>query len=190
MRIGLLGGTFNPVHLGHLLLAETAREQLRLDRVLFVPSRVPPHKRTPDLLPAALRLGLVRLAIRGHHAFAASGLELSRPGVSYTIDTVRALKRRWPRATLVLLVGADLLRVRWVAWEELRRLCTLAVASRVGDAPARLRGAYRLAMPPVGISSSDIRRRLRRGQSIRYLVPEAVERSLRAHRAFRRRRSR
>ena len=179
MRIGIFGGTFNPIHWGHLLLAETAREQLRLDRVLFIPTSQPPHKRAADLLPGALRVKLIQLAIRDHPAFTASDIELQRGGVSYSIETVRVLRRRLPSAKLFLLVGQDMLSVRWVGWEQLTRLCTVVVAKRSGAAAGRrIRGAVSLAMPQVDISSSDIRRRLKAGASIRYLVHPAVARYL------------
>ena len=186
MRLGIFGGTFNPIHLGHLLLAEGARETLRLDRVLFIPTHVPPHKRAADLLPSKERLRLVQLAIRGHPAFAASDLEVRRPGPSYTVDTVRLLRRRFPNAQLFLLMGADMLRVRWRGWSKLRRACTLAVARRPGGAPPRREAGIRwVPMPQVAIASSDIRARLRRGRSIHYLVPAAVERAIRRRRFYR-----
>lgn len=187
MRIGLFGGTFNPVHHGHLLLAKAAREQLKLDRVLFIPCAQPPHKSPAGLASGRARLAMIRLAIRGHPAFRASALELSRRGPSYTIDTVRALRRRWPKARLFLLIGQDMLGVRWRSWDELKRLCTVAAARRPhARPPRRERGLVWLAMPQVDIASSEIRRRLRAGRSIGHLVPPAVERYLRRHRFYRR----
>ena len=185
MKIGIFGGTFNPIHLGHLLLAETARETLALDRVLFVPTQQPPHKTVRGLLPGPVRLTLIQLAIQHHPAFVASDIELKRDGPSYSIDTARILRRRLPDAKLFLLVGEDMLAVRWLAWEELRRLCTVVVARRPGArAFRRERGLKRLPMPQVAISSSDIRRRLAAGRSIRYLVPSPVERYIHQHHLF------
>ena len=185
MRLGILGGTFNPIHLGHLLLAETARETLQLDRVLFIPVRQPPHKPSRGLLPETVRLRLIRLAIRGRARFAASEMELKRPGPSYSIDTVRILRRRFPQAELFLLIGEDMLSVRWHAWDTMRRLCTIVVACRPGwRMPRRDRFVRRLAMPQVDICSSEIRRRVRAGRSIRYLVPAAVERELITRRLY------
>jgi len=187
MRLGIFGGTFNPIHIGHLLLADTARETLSLDRVVFIPTRQPPHKRAKDLLPGPVRLQLIEAAIREHPAFTVSDIELQRPGVSYTIETVRALHRQLPQAKLVLLVGQDMLAVRWMAWKELTSLCTVAAAKRP-DVATRAGGRRRirwLPMPMVGVSSSQIRARLKAGRSIRYLVPPAVERAIQVQGLFR-----
>ena len=185
VRIGIFGGTFNPIHLGHLLLAETARETLKLDRVLFIPTRQPPHKRIRDLLAGPKRLALVQAAIQNHPAFVVSDIELQRTGPSYSIDTVRLLRQQLPTAKLFLLVGEDMLGVRWLAWDELKRLCTIVAARRPGAAPSRRqRGMMWLPMPQMEISSSDIRARLKAGRSIRYLVPPAVERHIRQHRLY------
>ncbi|HEX9780332.1 MAG TPA: nicotinate-nucleotide adenylyltransferase [bacterium] len=187
MRLGIFGGSFDPVHHGHLVLAETAREALGLDRVLFIPTGQAPHKADRAQLDGRQRLALVRLAVRGHPGFSASDIELARPGASYTLDTVRLLRTRYPRASLFLLIGDDMLAVRWRGWEELRRLCTVAAARR--DAPGR--GARRpsgvrwLDMPRIGISSSLVRARVRAGRSIRYLVPAGVERVIRRRRFYR-----
>ncbi|MBI3010027.1 MAG: nicotinate (nicotinamide) nucleotide adenylyltransferase [Candidatus Omnitrophica bacterium] len=179
MRLGIFGGTFNPIHIGHLLLAQNARETLRLDQVLFIPARIPPHKQTSKLLPASLRLKLVKLAIRKNPSFAVSDMELKRPGTSYTIDTVLQLRKQFPTGRFFLLIGSDLLAVRWRGWDKLRRLCTIVVAQRPGDNPSpRQPGVRLLPMPQLEIASSDIRDRLAKNRSIRYWVPEAVERAL------------
>jgi len=185
MRLGIFGGTFNPIHLGHLLLAETARETLALDRVVFIPTRQPPHKRASDLLPGPMRLELIELAIRRHPAFVTSDIELQRRGPSYSIETVRALHRQLPQAKLFLLLGEDMLTVTWMAWKEIARLCTVAAAHREG-APSRrsARGIRWLDMPRIGLSSSDIRRRIKAGRSIRYLLPPAVERRILEQRLY------
>lgn len=201
MRIGVLGGTFNPIHLGHLLLAETAREALTLDRVVFIPTGQPPHKRARDLAPGSHRLEMVTLAIRHHPAFVCSDVELTRAGPSYSIETVRMLQRQLPGAKLFLLMGQDLLNVTWVGWEELMRSCTIVVVERGQGPGGRGRGvgaggratshesrATRkvrwLPMPRVDVSSSEIRARLRAGRSIRYLVPPAVERYIEQHHLY------
>ena len=185
VRIGILGGTFNPIHLGHLVLAETAREILTLDRVLFMPTRQPPHKRVRDLLPGPTRMEMIQLAIRDQPAFVASDIELQRKGPSYSIDTVSILRRELPQAKLFLLVGEDLLTVRWLAWDQLKKLCTIVAVRRPGAKSARSRrGVKWLPMPQVEIASSEIRKRLKVGRSIRYLVPRPVERYLLQHRLF------
>lgn len=185
LRLGILGGSFNPIHLGHLILAESAREQCRLDRVLFMPTATPPHKSSRGLLDGAQRLAMVRLALRGHPAFQASDLELRLGGVSYTLRTIRALHARYPKAKLFVMIGADMTQVRWYGMSELSRLCTFVVAPRPDSKSRRIHGMRRIDMPLVDISSSMIRDRLRRRQSIRYLVPDAVERYLIRHRLFR-----
>ena len=184
MRIGVFGGTFNPIHLGHLLLAETARETLALDRVVFIPAYQPPHKTTRGVLPGEVRLELIQRAIKDHPAFVASEIELQRQGTSYSIETVKSLHTQLPQAKLFLLVGEDMLSVRWFAWEDLKRLCTVVVAHRPGAKPRRGTGLKWLEMPQVDIASSEIRSRLKAGRSIRYLVPPSVERYIRQHQLY------
>ena len=181
-RIGMFGGTFDPPHLGHLLLAECARETLGLDRVVFVPARVAPHKVGRGMTPVEVRLRLLRAALRGT-GFALSTLEVRRPGPSYTVDTLEALKRLYPEAELHLLVGADSL-LDLPTWRDPARilaLATLAVARRPGFRAARVSKAVRrrvrwLPNAPVEISASDLRARVAEGRSIRFLTPPAVER--------------
>lgn len=192
MRIGLLGGTFDPIHYGHLLLAESCREQGQLDEVWFIPAAVPPHKQQQTLSPAAARLEMLKLAIGGHEAFRVSEIELARGGVSYTVDTLAAIRAERPEAELFLLIGADSL-VDLPTWREPRRICELATPMTVGRPgspppnyrvldgivdPARLAtfAGNHVEMPLVGISSRDLRRRVAEGRSIRYQVPRAVER--------------
>ena len=185
MRLGILGGTFNPIHLGHLILAETARQECGLDRIVFVPAFRPPHKPPVRLALGAQRLALIRLGIRGHPAFRVSEVELRRGGVSYTIDTVRYLHKRYRTAKLFLIVGSDTLGIRWYGLEELRRLCTFVVADRGATRRAQRPGSVPLAMPRLELSSSMVRARVRRGQSIRYLVPDPVARYIVQHRLYR-----
>ena len=191
MRLGILGGTFNPIHTGHLLLAECAREQCALDRVLFVPAATPPHKAAPDLLDGRQRLALIRLAIRGHAAFQASDVELKLGGVSYTVRTLQALHARHPAAKLFFLVGSDMLRVPWHRWDDVKRLCTFIVADRRSHPSRALKSGQFgkvqwLTMPQIEIASSTIRARIRQRRSIRYLVPDAVARYIATHRLFQR----
>lgn len=174
MRLGILGGSFNPIHIGHLILAECAREQFRLDRVWFIPTARPPHKSAEGLLPGPMRLAMVRLALRGHPTFRASDLELKLGGISYTLRTVQRLRTRYPRARLFLIIGSDMLQVHWYRWQHLRKMCTILAAPRAEATPAGGAHLQRIAMPEIAISSSLVRTRLRRRQSIRYLVPDAV----------------
>lgn len=189
MRLGILGGTFNPIHLGHLVLAETAREQFALDQVWFVPTATPPHKLARALADGRHRLAMVRLAVRGHRAFRACDLEVRRGGVSYTIETIRLLQARHPRARLFLIVGSDMLAVTWYRMRELQRRCTFVAADRPSSARRRALGlrVRRLAMPQLTLSSSMIRARAREGRSVRYLVPSAVANYIARHRLYRRR---
>ncbi len=175
MRVGLLGGTFNPIHNGHLILAEQAREALDLDRVLFIPTASPPHKPAQSILSGKDRLRLVREAVKGNSAFAVSDIELKRGGISYTLETVQALHKRFPGWKLFIIIGQDMLAVRWRGWDEILKICRLGVAVRP-DAAIKIKPpAKPIPMPPIGISSSEIRSRVAAGQSIRYLVPNAVE---------------
>ena len=178
-RIGIFGGSFNPIHLGHVLLAETAREALSLDRVVFIPTHLPPHKSSAGLLSGQVRLELIQAAIHDNPAFVVSDIELQRQGPSYSIDTVRSLRRQLPRAKLFLLIGQDMLSVRWKDWKELTRLCTVVAAGRPGSRARLPANVKRLNMPQVEIASSDIRKRLQAGRSVRYLVPSAVHRLIR-----------
>jgi nicotinate-nucleotide adenylyltransferase len=177
----MFGGTFDPPHVAHLALAERAREQLGLDRVVFVPAARPPHKPAESVSDADVRLAMTRLAVQGNPAFRVSRYELLRGGTSFTVDTLRALKRAHPRARLYLLIGADSL-ADFHTWREpdlIRRLATLVVAGRPGARSAgagRGRRFVRLGGPALDVSSSEIRARLRRGLSVRYLVPDAVVR--------------
>jgi nicotinate-nucleotide adenylyltransferase len=178
MRIGVFGGTFDPVHLGHLILAEQCREQGRLDQVLFVPAARPPHKRDQELTPFAQRMEMLQLAIAGQPAFQVDELEKDRPGPSYTADTLEELHRRQPDAELFLLVGGDALR-DLPSWHEPQRILArakLLVMARAGapvaSAPVEVQ---RVEVPLIEISSTDVRRRVRDGRSVRYLIPRAVE---------------
>jgi len=197
-RIGLFGGSFNPVHIAHLILAERVREEAALEKVLFVPARHPPHKPAEPLAPAADRLRMLELAVAQNPAFEVSTVELDREGPSYTLATVRQLRATLgPHDSLLLVVGSDSVRDLprwWRAGELLREVDVLAV-ERPG-APLddlseleRCFGAEKAAeikrsivpAPLLDVSSTDIRARVRQGKTIRYLVPEAVRRYILAH---------
>ncbi len=183
-RVALLGGTFDPIHYGHLFAAEAVAQALALEQVLFVPAGSAPHKEPGAVSPARDRLAMVALALEGNPRFAVSDQELRREGKSYTIDTVIALEGRWGApVTLILGVDAFLLIRTWMRWEELLRRVRLVLVSRPGytDDDAR-RLAEELAVPieswiedlGVAVSSSALRARVAGGLPIRYLTPDAV----------------
>lgn len=183
MKLGIFGGTFNPIHLGHLLIAQDACEAFGLDQVLFIPCDTPPHKVMDYLADSHHRLAMVRLAIRGNPSFACSDVEIRRGGVSYTVDTVRALLRKNRKAQLHLVIGSDSLNDlhQWREAAELVKLCRVIAVLRPGEKTfqfnrSRLRGLRPLTLRahPFDVSSSEIRRRLREKKTIHYLVPEAV----------------
>lgn len=194
-RVGLFGGTFDPPHLGHLALAEWARVQLRLDRVVFVVAGEPPHKRGRVRTAAAHRVALVRRAVRGNPAFEVSTTEVRRKGASYTVDTVREFAEDEPAARLYLLMGADMFETfgTWVQPHEILRHATLAVALRPGArAPRRTpydvmgRGVVWLDNPGLEVSSSALRTRAAASASVRYLTPDPVAAYIELHRLYRR----
>lgn len=184
MRIALYGGTFDPPHHGHLILAREAREQLELDRVVFIPAARSPFKPGVEMTPAAVRLAMVRAAIEGEAAFSLDDSELSRGGTSYTIDTVRSALERWPGVELFWFVGHDHVRElpKWREWETLRTLVQFIVFSR-GDETGHETGFPRV-IRRVDISATDIRARVAQGRSIRYLVPEPVRALIEQHRLY------
>ena len=196
MRVGLLGGTFNPPHLAHLLCASEAADQLALDRVLFIPVSRPPHKEAAEDPGAEERATLCELAVAGDDRFAVSRVEIERGGASYTVDTLKELHARSPEHELIFIVGGDM-AVSLPTWREPRavlELATLAVAERSGaarrDVLERLTAEYgeqvaeRLAffdLPRIDISSSEVRRRAAAGRTLRYLVPDAVAERIATH---------
>ena len=192
MRIGLYGGTFDPVHLGHLRAAENAREAMSLDLVAFLPAAVPPHRGAP-LSPAADRLEMARLATASHPRFEAWDAELRRPGPSYTVETVCSLLCERPSDSFVLVVGADTWPeiVTWREPEKLLSLVEVAVVDRPGypavepvaPFPAA-RGVRRADGPSLPVSATEIRERARQGRSVRYLVPDAVAEYIVARRLY------
>jgi nicotinate-nucleotide adenylyltransferase len=180
MRLGLLGGTFDPIHFGHLRAAENARVALGLDRVVLMPAGQPPHRDAP-VAPALDRYAMVALAAGGQPDLVPSDVELRRDGPSYTVDTVAALRETDPRAEIVVVIGSDQLPTL-PEWREPRRLlemCSLAVVERPGVATAVPAGVPRDKVHHVpgselAVSSRDLRLRIRDGGSVRFLVPDAV----------------
>jgi nicotinate-nucleotide adenylyltransferase len=186
-RIGLLGGTFNPPHIGHLVGAQSAREQLGLDVVRLLPAATPPHKAVPDDPGVEVRLELCAAAAAGDPGLEVSRVEADRPGPSYTVDTLRALAQQSPDDELWFIVGGDMAYTfaQWREPVEILRLARLAVAEReavrradIRERLSGLRGASEQVdffdMPRLDVSSSLLRSRVAAGRSIRYLVPEAV----------------
>jgi nicotinate-nucleotide adenylyltransferase len=191
MRVGIFGGTFDPIHLGHLILAEQAREQGRLDEVWFIPAPRPPHKDEPSLTRFEQRVEMLNLALAGNPAFRVDELEKERSGPSYTADTLAELRRRHPAHEFFLLVGSDTL-VDLPRWHEPLRVlenAALLVMARPGSPVASVeelrtqlhlpdRVPLRLQVvetPQIDISSRDLRRRSAAGRSLRYFLPRAVE---------------
>jgi len=180
VKLGLLGGMFDPIHIGHLRAAEIVREALELDEVAFVPAGVPPHRARPAA--AGLdRYAMVALATSTHRAFVPSDVELAREGPSYTVETVAQLRTRHPGAEVVLIVGSDNLPMiaEWREPERLLELCTVAVVERPGSAPVPAGGLpstrlHRVEGTALPIASRDLRERIRSGRSVRHLVPDGV----------------
>lgn len=178
MATGLLGGSFDPVHHGHLIAADRAAEALGLDTVCFIPCARQPLKSQDPVGTSEQRLAMLRLAIGGYARFTLDTRELERPAPSYTVDTLRQLRAQRPDERLVLILGADAAAglSRWRAADEVARLAEIAALTRPG-APevASAFVKHLVATPAIEISSSDIRSRCLTGKSIRYLVPESVE---------------
>lgn len=178
-RIGVIGGTFDPIHHGHLLLARFALEQIPLDEVLFIPAADPPLKQGA-YAPAEERWAMVELAVAGCADFAASRLELDRPGKSYTVETLRLLHQRYLHAALSFIIGADNIGQldEWHDLEGIFAQCTVVVGARPGEVvgdPKLLARLRFIDTPLIELSSTEIRTRRAAGLSIRFMVPEAVE---------------
>ena len=197
MRLGVFGGTFDPVHTGHMVAAETAREEAALDAVMFVPAGQPWLKDGEVVGAKYDRMRMVELAIEGNERFLASDMELQRPGPTYSADTLEELQVRRPADELYLIVGMDALGDfgRWRRPRRVLELATLVGVARPGHGGldrAQLDGIWPGASgevivaegPLIGISATDIRQRLGRGESIRYLVPAAVERYIYEHEMY------
>ena len=189
MRLGLFGGRFDPLHLGHLLLAETARSRLELDEVWFIPSKAPPHKATAA--PAEVRYEMALLATATNPHFRVSRLELERPGTSYTVDTVETTKEQQPDADLFYLTGADAYKdiATWKRARELVAKVQMVALTRPGSSLDGLEPYFknhvkRLETPLFEVSSTDIRQCLKTGQSVRYLLPDSVAAYIAKHRLY------
>ena len=184
MRLGILGGTFDPIHYGHLFIAEEARARFRLDHVLFMPNGMPPHKRDEALAPAKHRYAMTLIATHANQGFRCSPMEIQRAGPSYTIDTLTQLRAQAPDAELFCITGVDAVAeiMTWRRHEEVIQQATFIVATRPGFDLNRLKELPHpylerillLGSTALGISSTDIRTRLRQGLPVRYLTPDAV----------------
>lgn len=198
-RIGIMGGTFDPIHYGHLAAAAGARHALGLERILFMPNRLPPHKRGQATTNAAHRLAMVRLALEGARDFEVSTFELDREGPSYTTLTLAGLKSLQPDWDLHFIAGADsLLEIKtWYEYPRLLQFCWFVAVTRPGapldrldalksELGPELAGRIRvLELPGVAVSSSLLRERIGQGAPITYLVPPGVEQYIQEHRLYR-----
>ncbi|WP_042203553.1 nicotinate-nucleotide adenylyltransferase [Paenibacillus camerounensis] len=182
MKVGIMGGTFDPLHIGHMLAAEAARDSFSLDEIWFMPSHIPPHKHEAGA-SGADRLAMVKYAVEGDQSFGILDWEIVRGGVSYTIDTVRRLRQEYPQHEFYFIVGADMVEYlpKWHGIHELVELLTFIGVGRPGTPldlsalPDFISGKVLLAdMPQVDISSTMLRSRAAGGRSIRYMVPEQV----------------
>jgi nicotinate-nucleotide adenylyltransferase len=192
VKIGVFGGTFDPPHIGHLLLAADARDALQLDRLVFVPAGTQPFKEhAPPVASGQDRLEMLRLAVADDANYTVDDAEISRAGLSYTVDTLEHLSERYPGSKLFLLLGADTLAGfgKWREPERIRKLARLAVMTRAGAAGEATKevgeGVVTVSTRRIDVSSTEIRDRLRKGQTIKGFVPEGVERFIDARGLYR-----
>jgi nicotinate-nucleotide adenylyltransferase len=188
-KIGLYGGSFDPVHLGHLLVAQAAREEAGLERLFFIPAAQSPFKPDFKPAPAAERLRLLRLALAGKSDYEIDGQEIGRGGISYTIDTARDYARRFPGAELFYLIGADHVAslAKWREADELARLVNFLEIPRPGEPEVAFAPPFRgqtLRGFPLGVSASQIRARVKAGLPIDHLTPPAVAEAIRNYQLY------
>ncbi len=198
-KIGIMGGTFNPIHNGHLFLAENAYEQIGLKEILFMPSKNPPHKAKPDTVTDQQRVDMISLAIRENPHFSLSTVELERDGLTYTADTLTILTKDHPEVRYYFIVGADslLMMHQWYQPQTIFNLCTVVAAARdqvditrLKSCADELKERYHAdilltPMPLVQISSADIRSRIAQNKTIRYYLPEQVMEYIEKHQLYR-----
>jgi len=187
MKIGILGGTFNPIHIGHLILAEEIREKIGLDKIIFVPTYLPPHKNNTDIAPAWDRYRMIKLAIKRNPFFLVSDFEIKKDGLSYTIDTIKEFKKVYPKDDLYFLIGSDLLKYLddWKDLPEILQMVKFIVATRPGY-PLEKIPAYISTMEirAVDVSAFEVRQCIKNKKSFRYLVPEAVFRYINKNKLY------
>lgn len=187
-KIGIFGGTFNPPHMGHLIICQSILAMANLQKIIFVPSAISPHKREARTVPGELRLRMTKMAIEGNGRFEVSDLEIKRGGVSYTVDTLREIKEVYPHASLFLIIGVD----NWIefkSWKdpsEILEMADLLVMNRPGFNKREVehefsRNVQFIDVPNIEISGTMIRLNVRSGRSIKYLVPRSVEQYITEH---------
>lgn len=189
MRIGILGGTFDPIHIGHLIIAEQVREKLDLDKIWFMPARIPPHKDGEKVTSEKHRLEMVKLAIEQVPAFQVISFELERPGPSYTVHTVKEIKSEFPHHTFYFIIGGDMVEYlpHWHGIEELVHLIQFVGVERPGfQITDSLFSSYvqTIEIPQIDLSSTLIREKVSNGLSIRFLVTKEVERYIEENRLY------
>jgi nicotinate-nucleotide adenylyltransferase len=184
--LGILGGTFDPIHMGHLVLAEQVREKFQLERIIFIPSASPPHKTEQELSPADDRFEMTKLALEGNPYFFVSDIELKREGLSYTVETLRELKELYKDSEIYFLTGSDVLNeiTTWKDPEEIYKLAKIVIGVRPGfdkfDPENHFaKKSIIINITGIDISSTQIREKVRKGESIKYLVPSKVEEYIR-----------
>ncbi|UOQ46318.1 nicotinate-nucleotide adenylyltransferase [Halobacillus salinarum] len=184
-RIGILGGTFDPPHLGHMIMAEASREQMKLDEVWFIPSHLPPHKQAAEV-GALDRLKMVKQAVKSNQRFYVNDLELNREGKSYTIDTIQQLRLENPETEFYFIIGGDMVEYlpNWHRIDELVKLVQFVGVKRPGFEWDHQYDVHEVDIPLIEISSSEIRLRLAEQKTIRYLVPETVYEYIKEHRLY------
>jgi len=182
-KIGIYGGTFDPIHHAHLILAREAREMLALEKIIFVPAAISPGKDSP-VASAEMRLSMLRAAIEGESGFMVDECELNRPPPSYTIDTIEEIRRREDDSEIYYLIGEDNLSAlaRWHRFEQLQKMVCFVVLDRTGR---QTNHPYQVVHRRIDISATEIRKRIASGRSIRYLVPPAVEEIIRRSNLYR-----
>ncbi len=198
MKIGIMGGTFDPIHIGHLILAERVRDSKELDQVIFIPTGVNPLKKDKNISSSVHRLEMLRLAIESNPYFSISTIEIERGGLSYTIDTLRALRVKYKDDDLYFIIGSDIIfqLEKWKDFKELFKLCKFILVDRPGNEYKEIDEKIqelninyqlsfeRITLPLMDISSSDIRNRVKSKKSIKYLVPTNVEDYIKKHKLY------
>lgn len=197
-QICLIGGTFDPIHYGHLVVAEEVRQKFGIQKVIFIPAARPPHKMDQEISEPHHRVNMTRLATASNRYFEVSTIEIERQGLSYTIDTVQEIKSIYKIETVYFITGADAVLeiLTWKEAEKLLNMCTFIAATRPGYNLNNLKETLKslpgeifkktlpLEVPALSISSSDIRQRVREGRSIKYLLPEPVEQYIKENKIY------